>query len=186
MQPHPRREALSQLMGLCHFPCKHADHRRHFGQIESERHVEGRRTDQDRHGGATDAGQRIATRSPAARLIYLGLGCLFVPVGAIGLVMPLLPGTVFLILAAACFARSSPRFEQWLLEHRYLGPSVRAWRANGSIPRRVKWIACISLVVSYGIVLASAAPMVGRIAAAACFIAVAAYIITRPEPVAEL
>lgn len=148
--------------------------------------MEGRRTDQDPHGGTTEAGRRIATRSPAARLVYLGLGWLFVPIGAIGLVVPLMPGTVFLILAAACFARSSPRFEQWLLEHRYLGPSVRAWRANGSIPRRVKWIACISLVISYGVVLASAAPMAGRVAAAVCFIAVAAYIVTRPEPVAEL
>jgi uncharacterized membrane protein YbaN (DUF454 family) len=185
MRPHRRREALPQLMGLCHFPCKDANPRPAPGRLATEGAVEDRTSREDRPGEATRAERRIAPRSPAVRLVYLGLGCLFVPVGAVGLVMPLLPGTVFLILAAACFARSSPRFEQWLLEHRYLGPSVRAWRANGSIPRRVKWIACLSLVASYGLVLASAAPLIGRIAAAACFIAVAVYIVTRPEPIAE-
>ena len=51
------------------------------------------------------------------RIIYFCLGWVMVALGVIGLVMPLMPGAVFLIVAAWCFARSSPRFEAWLLEH---------------------------------------------------------------------
>ncbi len=63
------------------------------------------------------------------RIMYFGLGWVMVALGVIGLVMPLMPGTVFLIIAAACFARSSPRLEAWLLDHPKFGKSLRDWRA---------------------------------------------------------
>ena len=83
------------------------------------------------------------------RRVLLVLGSTFVAIGAIGIVLPGLPGTVFLSLAAACFARSSPRFEAWLLEHPRLGPPVRQWRKTGAIPLPVKWIACLSMAASW-------------------------------------
>ncbi len=70
----------------------------------------------------------------AAGLVALGLGL-------IGIVLPGLPTTPFVLLAAACFARASPRLHRWLTNHRYLGPMVRDWEANRSLPLHVKWIA---------------------------------------------
>ena len=72
------------------------------------------------------------------RIIYFCLGWVMVALGVIGLVMPLMPGVVFLIVAAACFARSSPRLEAWLLDHPTFGKPLRDWRAAGAIPRPAK------------------------------------------------
>ncbi len=85
----------------------------------------------------TDARKRPALRR--ALLVVTGLVAL--ALGLIGIVLPGLPTTPFVLLAAACFARASPRLHHWLTQHRYLGPMVRDWEANRSLPLRVKWIA---------------------------------------------
>ncbi len=79
-----------------------------------------------------------APRSRAMKLVFLGLGFLFVALAAAGVVLPVLPTTPFLLLAAACFARSSDRFLQWLLEHRVFGRIIRTWRARRALPPGVK------------------------------------------------
>jgi uncharacterized membrane protein YbaN (DUF454 family) len=122
----------------------------------------------------------MARPSPARPLLFV-LGWLFLAVGVVGVVLPLVPGTLFLILAAACFTRSSPRFEAWLLHHPTLGPPVRQWRATGSIPRRVKIFAVASLALSWGLVLWAEPPTFVPPLTLAIFCAVAAYIVTRPE-----
>ena len=58
------------------------------------------------------------------------VGILFVVLGAIGAVLPLLPTTPFVLVAAWCFARSSPRLHRWLLESRLFGPMLRDWEEN--------------------------------------------------------
>lgn len=74
---------------------------------------------------------------------YVGLllGFASLACGLVGIVVPLLPTTPFLLLAAALFFRSSPRAYHWLLHHRYLGPYIRNFRENRSIPLRAKVIA---------------------------------------------
>lgn len=75
------------------------------------------------------------------RGVYLVLGLGFVALGFVGIFLPVLPTTPFLVLAAACFARSSRRLESWLLEHPAFGPVLREWRARGAIPRKGKMMA---------------------------------------------
>lgn len=87
-----------------------------------------------------------------AGVIALGLGLL-------GVVLPGLPTTPFVLLAAACFARASPRLHRWLTRHRFLGPVVRDWEAHRSLPLRVKWIATTMML---GMVLLSAWQFAGR------------------------
>jgi uncharacterized protein len=109
------------------------------------------------------------------------LAWVFLALGIVGIFLPLLPGTLFLILAGACFTRSSPRFEGWLLDHPRFGPPVRAWRETGSVPRRAKVFAAVSLAVSWLILLATDAPVIVSLTCLAVFLAVAVYVVSRPE-----
>jgi uncharacterized membrane protein YbaN (DUF454 family) len=84
------------------------------------------------------------------RVVLLVLGWLFVALAAIGVVLPVVPTTPFLLVAAACFARSSPRFYRWLIDSRTFGPTIRAWRATRTIPRRAKLSALVVLALVAG------------------------------------
>ena len=75
------------------------------------------------------------------RGFYLALGLVFSGLGIAGTVLPVLPTTPFLLLAAACFTRSSERLERWLVEHPRFGPTLREWRERGAIPLRAKLLA---------------------------------------------
>jgi uncharacterized membrane protein YbaN (DUF454 family) len=121
-----------------------------------------------------------AVRSVGRPALFV-LGCVFLAVGVAGLVLPLLPGTLFFILSAACFTRSSPRFEAWLLAHPTLGPPIRQWRETGAIPRGAKWFASISLLASWIIVARSEAPGAAKALTLVLFCGVVVYIVTRPE-----
>lgn len=72
------------------------------------------------------------------RYLLLALGWLSVALGVIGIFLPLLPTTPFLLLAAACFGRSSPRFHAWLIEHPRLGPWIRGYLDGEGIPLKGK------------------------------------------------
>ena len=79
------------------------------------------------------------------RGLWLAGGGLFLGLGLLGVVLPVLPTTPFLLLAAGCFARSSPRMHGWLLGHPVFGPPIRNWEENGAISRRAKRFAAGSM-----------------------------------------
>jgi hypothetical protein len=91
-------------------------------------------------GGANEPNDLLA-RSRAARRAWFALGCLCVSVGAVGVVVPGLPTTPFLVLAAACFVRGSPTAYRKLLGHPRFGPLIRNFRAGRGVPRKVKYTA---------------------------------------------
>ena len=84
------------------------------------------------------------------RGIYLTVGFAALILGAVGIVVPVLPTTPFVLLAAACFARSSRRFHDMLLANRIAGPIIREWVEYRSIPRRVKRWVYLLLALSFG------------------------------------
>lgn len=115
------------------------------------------------------------------RVIYFSLGCLMVVLGVIGAVTPLLPTTVFLIAAAACFARSSPRLEAWLLDHPRFGPTLRDWRAFGAIARPAKITACAGMALGFAVFSLTVRPTLPVAAGVILVLAgCAAYVLSRP------
>ena len=92
-----------------------------------------------------DASSRVR-RGPARWLWFAG-GLLAVGLGSLGVIVPGLPTTVFFIVAAACFARSNPRFEQWVLNLPRIGRMVREHRAGLGMPRRAKALAVTMILV---------------------------------------
>ena len=83
------------------------------------------------------------------RWLLLAMGFVFVGLAGLGVVLPVLPTVPFLLVAAACFARSSSHFYRWLLANRLFGPMIRDWRETRSIPLRGK-VSAIALVVLVG------------------------------------
>jgi uncharacterized membrane protein YbaN (DUF454 family) len=116
----------------------------------------------------------------ALRPLYFVAGLILVPVGIAGYFLPVMPGTIWLILAAACFARSSPQFEAWLVNHPKFGPSVVAWRRYGAIPRRIKVIAIAMMAVSFVVVAVSHPPALWLWILGAVLLACALFVMTRP------
>jgi uncharacterized protein len=85
------------------------------------------------------------------RPILIVTGSLCVALGVMGMVLPLLPTTVFLLLAAWCFSRSSPRFHAWLVNNRLLGDYISAYHEGRGMSLRDKWISIATLWVGIGI-----------------------------------
>jgi uncharacterized protein len=135
----------------------------------------------DKHLGRPGREARTGTGVAWYKPFLFVLAWAFLALGIVGLFLPLLPGTLFLILAGACFTRSSPRFEAWLLAHPRFGPPVRAWRATGSVPRRAKVFAALSLGVSWLILVATGASAIVNVACFAVFLSIAVYVTSRPE-----
>jgi hypothetical protein len=92
--------------------------------------------------------------SALVRGLLMTAGSICVVLGVLGIVLPLLPTTPFMLLAAACFARSSRRFHEWLLANRTFGPLIREWERHRTIPRRTKLtaIGLMSLTLAVSIV----------------------------------
>lgn len=90
-----------------------------------------------------------AARSGPVRALLIVAGVVCLGLGVVGIVVPVLPTTPFLLLAAACFVRSSPRLHDWLLTHRRLGPYV-AFVDGGGMPARAKRNALVVLWLAIG------------------------------------
>lgn len=128
---------------------------------------------------------RTIAKNRVVRGVYVGVGFGFVGLGVLGAILPGLPSTVFFLLALWAFKRSSPRFEQWLLDNRYIGPALRDWDEHRSIRRGTRnfAIALIWITIGASILFVSSWWVRGALAAVATGVTI--YLLTvrlRPEP----
>lgn len=115
------------------------------------------------------------------RLAWIVAGAVFFVLGVLGLILPLMPGTVFMILAAFCFARGSQRVHDWLVNHRVFGAAIRDWRQHGAISRRGKVLAMLGIGLSFALSVGLGVPPWAIALQAAALGAVSVFLLTRPE-----
>jgi uncharacterized membrane protein YbaN (DUF454 family) len=124
---------------------------------------------------------RPALGAAAVRLAWRLLAVVCVVLGLIGVVLPGLPTVPFLLVAAWAGGRGWPRLEQWLLAHPRHGPAIRRWREHRAVPRRAKWAASLTMVVSTGLIAWSSVPLALKLGVPAMMAGVAAWLWRRPE-----
>lgn len=118
-----------------------------------------------------------------ARVMLLGAGFLCTLLGAVGIVLPGLPTTPFLLLAAFCFSRSSERFHRWLLDHRWLGPYIRNFEDGRGMTPRHKALTLATMWLTVGITVVFFIPVNwGRITVVAICAGVSVYLLRLPSP----
>lgn len=116
------------------------------------------------------------------RIVILTLGHIFLALGIAGAILPILPTTPFLLLAAYCYSKSSDRMHKWIITHKYLGPPMRDWQESGVIGIKAKVIATImiTLVIAWRFPLLNVELWI-KILATAILIGVLIFIWTRPS-----
>lgn len=115
------------------------------------------------------------------RALWILGGSVALALGAVGAVLPVVPTTPFVILAAFAFSRGSPRLRKWLVTQRHFGPIIADWEARGTIARRYKVLACALMALAFmASVAAGLSPFV-LLVQAICLGAAAFYILTRPS-----
>ena len=87
------------------------------------------------------------------RIILIIIGWLAIVLGTLGIVLPLLPTTPFMLLAAWCFARSSPRFHHWLLWRSWFGRYIRYWQQHRALPKGAKSRAILFILATFALSL---------------------------------
>jgi hypothetical protein len=122
---------------------------------------------------------------PAIRVFWLVVGILALALGGLGVVLPLLPTTPFVLVAAFAFANSSDTLHQWLLDHNIFGPLITNWQRYGAISRSAKVLSLLSMVAVLVISLVIAVPAFVIAVQALVVGACSLFIISRPLPPGE-
>ena len=116
------------------------------------------------------------------RALWFAGGMVALALGLIGVALPLLPTTPFILLAAFAFARSSERWHHWLVTHRVFGPMIENWRVHGAITRRAKIVSAISMALVLGLSAALGASRLILSIQAFVLACAAAFVLSRPLP----
>ena len=125
----------------------------------------------------------------ATGLLLKIAGTVFLILGGVGVVLPLLPTTPFLLLAAVCYARSSESWYHWLLHNRWFGSYIRNWHEGKGIPMKTKVLSILFLILTLGYSAAFVVPfLIGKVALIIVAVCVSVHILSLPtlEPDAKV
>lgn len=124
-------------------------------------------------------------RSPALRWVYIAIGWVFVVSGMIGVVVPGWPTTIFIILATYFFARSSPRFYNYVMNHPIFGPLIRDWRDGRGMTARAKTIAVSTIILTISLSITVIPVIAVKVLLGMIMIVLCSYLLslpTKPPP----
>lgn len=116
------------------------------------------------------------------RLIWAAAGTAFLAIGLVGVLLPLLPTTPFVILSAFCYARGSDRLHSWLMTHPRFGPSLVDWNRHRAISRKAKRMAMLAMVLALVLAVLAGVPNYAIAMQLAALVPVAVFILTRKSP----
>ena len=116
-----------------------------------------------------------------AKFVWNILGGFFVCLGAVGVLLPLLPTTPFMLLAAFCFARGSEKFHVWLLNHQTFGPLIHNWNEHGVVSGGAKASAIIFMLIAVGLSVVISVPAYVLWIQIGVLSLVALFLLTRPS-----
>lgn len=116
------------------------------------------------------------------RWLLLALAALSLATGLVGIFVPGLPTTVFVLIAFWAASRSSPRLHGWLLRHRLFGPMIRNWENGGTMSRRAKWSATAMMVPCIALLFLTTSRMLVAELISLLILAVLLWLWRRPEP----
>ena len=135
--------------------------------------------------GAPEAPPDPSTISPLWRAVLLVVGTASLILGVIGIVLPILPTTPFLLVTAACYARASTRLYQWLIGQRSLGPIITEWRRSRSLPPGVKTRALVAVAITFTLSVILVDATVARVVLVATGVILATFLYRIPTAPAE-
>lgn len=117
------------------------------------------------------------------RYVWVGFAYLFLGLALVGIVLPLLPTTPFLLLAAYCATRGSERLQRWMFQHPRFGPMLQQWDERQAIPLSGKILSAVGLIAAGVVAWPRLATVPAQVALVAALLAISAYVWSRPLPV---
>lgn len=116
------------------------------------------------------------------RPVWIAAGLTSLALGIVGIALPVLPTTPFVILAAFCFARGSQRLNAWLINHPRFGPGLVAWQKHGAIPRKGKRAAIVGMVLALMLSIGMGVSGIVLVIQLVAMAGAASFVLTRPAP----
>lgn len=119
------------------------------------------------------------------RLLWQLAGLTALGLGIVGIALPLLPTTPFILLAVFCFSRSSERLHTWLVTHKRFGPMIENWHRHGAISKRAKYLSALAMIAIFALSLALGANALILGIQAVVLGCAATFVLSRPLPPEE-
>ena len=120
------------------------------------------------------------TKTTMKRHLWIAAGAIALALGVIGIILPVLPTTPFVLLAAFCFGKGSDKLRLWLTTHPRFGPMIADWERHGAISKKAKTLAASTMAAAFLLSVFIGLPGYVLIIQALCLTGAATFVLSRP------